>query len=109
MLEEDDVVLKKGTVRVRALTRKEIQTCTGPKNGKDPSGIDVEVKVVTLGLIDPKLDIDEVRLWSGTESAGEFQKVASRIMKLSKMVDNEETEEDIKNAERAAYADFRGE
>ena len=109
LLDQVDVELKKGTVRVRALTRKEMEMVMTRKNGKEPNGLDVEVRMVQMGMVEPELDIDQVRHWASVETPGEFQKVTKAIMALSKMPDDEEMEEATKLAQKQAYADFRGE
>lgn len=104
-LEEADVELSgERVVRVRALTRAELEKAAGNKNGREPRGIDVEMMMVVLGMVDPVIDINDAKLWVQKESGGEFHKVVLKISELSGMKDDEESEKETVNQ---LYADFR--
>lgn len=107
VLPEEDVMLEgKGAVRVRSLTRAELHQCTTSKGGKkDPnSAREAEFRAVSFGMLDPILNITEVREWAKVASAGEFQKVVKTIMRLSSVGDDDE---EVSEAQREAYDDFR--
>lgn len=81
-LQERDVVVDGvGTVRVRALTRKEALSFKGEH---DPE--ELEVRLLATAIVDPKLTEDEVRRWQDASPAGELQVVADAIVDLSGMV-----------------------
>mgnify|MGYP001576459483 CR=1 FL=1 len=107
---EEDVELKgKGSVRVRALTRGELHRANAAAAGKNgnnnPNAArDMEMLAVHFGMIDPHLNIEEVKEWASIAAVGEFQKVVKAIMRLSEVG---EDEEEVKEAQREAYADFR--
>lgn len=107
---EEDVELEgKGVVRVRALTRDELHRCnssTEDRTGKRRPGAarDAEMLAVCFGMVDPVLDINEVKEWSTIAAVGEFQKVVKTIMRLSNVGDNDE---ELEEAQRQAYDDFR--
>lgn len=108
VLPEEDVELPndKGTVRVRALTRAELhETTVDRTGGKNPNRArDAELRMVCYAMVDPPLNIKEVTEWSKAASNGEFQKVVKTIIQLSKVGDDEE---EIAEAQRQAYDDFR--
>jgi hypothetical protein len=110
VIPEEDVELDgKGIVRVRALTRDELHRCSAgseDRNGKrNPnSSRDAEQRMVMFGMIDPALNISEVKEWAAVASAGEFQRVVKAIMRLSSIGDNEE---EVEEAKSQAYDDFR--
>lgn len=111
VLPEEDVILPgKGAVRVRSLTRAELhESGKDTTNGKNPNHArDAEIRMVCYGLVDPVLNINEVKEWAKVAASGEFQKVVKAIMRLSSVSGNdEEGEEEVANAMNEAYDDFR--
>ena len=104
--EEEDVELPgKGTVRIRALSRAEMQTLMkNGTNGREPTGLEVERKMVVLGMVDPEINMDDAKLWSQKATPGEWNKVCKAITRLSKGdMDEEEEEKLIKET----YAEFQ--
>jgi len=88
ILPEEDVELDRGTVRIRALTREEIQKTRADK--ENTTGQDVECIMMHFGLVEPKLDIKEARELSATISTKEWKKITRAIGRLSGMDDNDE-------------------
>lgn len=104
--EEEDVELPgKGTVRVRALSRAEMQKLMNPIKGQEPTGLEVEIRMVVMGMVDPELDIDDAKLWSQKGTPGEWKKVCATITRLSKGDMNDEEEEELV---KKTYAEFQG-
>jgi hypothetical protein len=66
-----------GTVRVRGLNRFEAMIVAPLK------GIEMERRAVAFGLVDPELTESEVGQWQKAAPAGELQKVAAVIQRLS--------------------------
>jgi hypothetical protein len=91
----------KGEVRIRALTRAEMHSMN--PNGKT-SAADVEYRTVVFGMLEPSLDIKEVKQWANVASVGEFQVVLRAIMRLSGM---SATEEEVNEAQKSAYKSVR--
>lgn len=103
--EEEDVELPgKGTVRVRALSRAEMESLMKPIQGKEPTGLQVELRMVVLGMVDPDINVDDAKLWSQKGTPGEWNRVCKAITRLSKGdMDEEEEEKLIKET----YAEFQ--
>lgn len=81
-LPEADVIVEGiGTVRVRALNRRE---AISVQRLEDPAERDVMLFVI--GLVDPKLTEDEVRRWIEAAPADEMEPVQRRIAELSGML-----------------------
>ena len=84
MFERDVEVPQLGTVRVRALARGEtLRIYQGA--GEDPNLMDIEPKVLALGLVEPKLTEDEVRQWYDTAPFFVVQPIVEAIMTMSGM------------------------
>src|SRR5262245_12777468 len=87
-LPEDDVEIPGiGTVRVRALNRLEAVHVQEAKGA-----VQTELRIMTLGLVDPQLTEDEVREWMKAAPAGEIEPVSHRIAALSGMIEGAEKE-----------------
>ncbi len=72
-----DVAVDVGTVRVRGLTKAEVQTC------QDQDGDTVANKVIAAGMVDPVLTEDEVDEWLSTAPAGDYVRVMEALSELS--------------------------
>lgn len=68
-----------GTVRVRALTRAEVT----PLSGREIELDVLELRLLTLAMVDPVLTEDEVRQWYQVSPAGELNPVLDAIRDLS--------------------------
>lgn len=81
-LEERDVELSIGTVRVRAMTRAEATRFKGEHEdvGK------LERQMLAVALVDPVLTEDEVGRWQDAAPAGELQDVVDVVVELSGML-----------------------
>lgn len=96
-LDDAEVEISRGKVRVRGLSRAEIH---GMNRGKDPNPTLVEQRTVQLGLVDPELTLDEVQRWYTVAPAGDIQKIVNAVLDLSGMTDG---------ADKEAYRQFRDE
>jgi hypothetical protein len=83
-LPEDDVeVPGMGTVRVRGLSRDEV---FGAQKIKETAAN--ERHVLSLGLVDPAMSVNEVFKWQQVSPAGEIEPVVDKIRELSGMKDD---------------------
>ena len=72
-----DVQVDVGTVRVRALTRAEVVQC------RDATGKTIDVELIALSMVDPKLTVEEAGVWLETAPAGDYVKVLTAVSELS--------------------------
>ena len=87
---EDDVEIPGvGTVRVRALSRKEAL-----KTGQIADISERTAHIIAIAMVDPKMSVSEVKAWADVALAGELDPVDAKIAELSGMTDG---------AEKAAY------
>jgi len=78
---EDDVeVPGLGTVRVRALSRKEAL-----KTGQIADIEERTAHMIAIAMVDPKMSVSEVKGWSAVALAGELDPVDEKIAELSGM------------------------
>jgi hypothetical protein len=89
MLTRDEILARKlgkgvaklpggGEVAVRALTRDEVLQAEGQKSSADRSNF-----IVSIGMTDPKLSLEDVAAWAATGEAGDLVAVSERIAELS--------------------------
>jgi hypothetical protein len=69
-----------GEVKVRPLTRAEALGIEGEHDAAD-----VEVIILGLALVEPRLSEDEIRQWQKVAPAGELQPVVNAILRASGM------------------------
>jgi len=69
-----------GSVKVRALTRKEALGFEGEHDATD-----AEAKLLAVALVEPKLTEDEIRQWQAVATAGELTPVVDAVLELSGM------------------------
>lgn len=92
----EEVELQRGgSVKVRGLSRAEALTIKGKEMPQD----EMEQKLLSAALVEPKLTEAEVKTWQESSPAGEIEDVTAAIMRLSGME---------KAAAKAAYKEFRG-
>lgn len=85
-LEEDDVpVGKLGTVRVRALSRKEAADLNDLTDT-----LAREAFIVATGMVDPVMTKADVLDWQAAAPAGELDPIALRIGELSGLLESSE-------------------
>ncbi len=78
-----------GEVEVRGLSRAEvIQMQTAG------SVDEMEVKTIAFGMVDPQLTEEEVRQWRSTKESVEVRPVSDRILELSGMAPDQQTEKE---------------
>lgn len=83
-LDEEDVPLPRGgSVRVRALTRDEALKVSD----KEMSRKRMEQIILAKAMVDPVMTEDEIGKWQRASAAGEIQKVADVVQRLSGMVE----------------------
>lgn len=68
-----------GEVRVRGLSRAEV---LGLRDG-DMGTTEFECQMVSLGMVAPKLTVEEVERWQQAAPAGEMEPVTNKISELS--------------------------
>lgn len=74
----EPVELSDGEVVVRGLSRGEA-SAVGKLDDQD----EVECLALHLGLVDPVMSVDDVRLWRAQDESGEIQKVVDVIQRMS--------------------------
>lgn len=82
-LEEDDVTITRGKVRVRALTRFEA--------GQVQQRTETDAKdrlTLTYGMVNPALAEAEAGEWMKADKAGDLVKVTTRIAELSGLLES---------------------
>lgn len=95
---EDDVEIPGvGTVRIRALSREEALAVRDKRMPIEQ----LERKVLSAAMVDPKLTADEVAQWQAASSAGEIERVMHAILELSGMKIDD-------RPDKEAYQQFRG-
>lgn len=96
---EDDVELEGiGTIRVRALTRAEMQKLNADK--PNVNGQAVEMKMLVFGMVDPVIDIDDAKTMAETMGTADWKKLTSAIGRLSGM---DVKEDDQANLNKEIY------
>lgn len=85
VLPEEDVELPngKGTIRIRALTRHEMQQLRADKEGV--TGEEVEIRMLVYGMVEPSLDINEAKDLAAILPVPEWRIITEAIGKLSGM------------------------
>lgn len=80
---ESDVPLPGGigTVRVRALTRREV----GEVKEADGS-LEIECAMLSFALVDPAMTPDQVAAWQAVALAGELEPVVQRVQEMSALL-----------------------
>lgn len=68
-----------GTVRVRSLTRGEALQVVGVEKDKR----DLEAQILAWAMIEPKLSVEDARVWMDNSPAGELQTLTQFITRLS--------------------------
>lgn len=76
-LPESEVKLDIGTIRVRGLSRAEALAL----KGMEPE--EIEVRALAMGMMDPELTVDDVRVWQSVALADEVKAVLDAIYELS--------------------------
>lgn len=71
-----------GTITVRALSRREAQEM------HDAPEKEREIRGIALGMVDPKLTVEEVTLWSENGTVDELLTVTRKILELSGMTED---------------------
>lgn len=86
-LAEEDIPLRRGTVRVRALNRAEAHLVS-KANGSQES----EALILRFGMVEPKLSKEQVNAWMNADRSGEIEHVIRAITRLSGMGEGSDTE-----------------
>lgn len=73
----------KGEVLVRALTRGQVHANSEARDKGKKSNKEIEAQTIVWGLVEPELDINDVKAWMDSSSTDEVNRVVSAIMELS--------------------------
>jgi hypothetical protein len=84
-----------GSVRVRPLSRAEAHAVRGQEMTEE----EVEVRLLSVALVEPKLTEDEVKAWQANSPAGELEPVVRAVVRISGME---------QHAAKAAFPEARG-
>lgn len=92
---EDEVEIPGlGKVRVRGLTRTEVLSVrkaadnAGPVDG--PRVLVLERKLLSAGMVEPKLSEDDIRAWQNVAPAGQMEPITEKIQELSGLSEGSE-------------------
>lgn len=108
-LDEDDVVLRDGRVRVRALTRGEVNRVRSQvKSIADAikRTAELEAKMLALAMVNPTMTVAGVREWQDNSPAGEIEHVVHKVQELSGLLDGADKEA-YQEFDRDSEAEFR--
>lgn len=84
-LVEDDVELDGvGTVRIRSLSRYEVNEL----NDRDLKGLAFDCHFLSLGMVDPVMTPEDVEAWSRSATGPELGKVVKELLALSGLNSN---------------------
>lgn len=72
-----------GTVEVRGLNRSE-----AVRVGEVEAGLDRDALLISLGLVDPEMTVEDVLQWGREDDSGTLEVVSRRIGELSRMVED---------------------
>ncbi len=84
---EDVEVDGVGTIRIRPLSRREMAEVS------ELEGFEQEAHILSLAVVDPVLTVDEVREWQACSPAGEINRVAMAVNRLSKITPGADKEQ----------------
>lgn len=84
LTERDVEIAGIGTVRIRGLTRGEVQRLHEGQPA-DPDPAVIERKLIAIGMVDPHLTEDEVKRWQEVSPFAEIQPVVEAISAASGM------------------------
>jgi len=84
-----------GSVQVRPLSRAEAHGLRGVEMTEE----EMEVRLLALAMVEPKLTEAEVKEWAGVAPAGELEPVVRTIVRISGME---------QHAAKAAFPEARG-
>lgn len=83
---EEDFTTSYGlTVRLRGLTRAEHLW-----SGKTDDRTEMEVRVLTKGLVKPKLTVPQIKEWQSSGSSKSVSEITNRIGELSGLIEGAE-------------------
>jgi hypothetical protein len=71
-----------GTVEVRGLNRREAIAV-----GEVEAGLDRDALLISLGMVDPQMTVEDVLAWGAEDDSGTLEVVSRRIGELSRMVE----------------------
>lgn len=91
----------KGSVLVRALTRGQVHANSEARDKGKKSNKDIEAQTLVWGLVEPELDINEVKQWMDQSGTDEVNIVVEKIMELSGF-DEEKQKEAAKSLREAS-------
>lgn len=99
-LDEADVPLRKGKVRVRGLTRAEVMRVRSSVSSVADAikrTAELERKMLAKAMVNPAMTIPDVERWQEASAAGEIEPVVQKVQELSGLLDG---------AAKEAYREF---
>jgi hypothetical protein len=98
--DEVEIPSKNGSVLVRALTRGQVHANSEARDKGKKSNKDIEAQTLVWGLVEPALDVTEVKAWMDSNSTDEVNRVVTRIMELSGFdeTDQKEAAKSLRNS-----------
>lgn len=108
-LDEADVPVRGGRVRVRALTRGEVMRVrSSVKSIADAIKRTAELEAMMLAkaMVNPSMTISDVKRWQESSAAGEMEHVIGKVQELSGLTDGA-AKEAYQEFEADSEAEFR--
>jgi hypothetical protein len=108
-LPEADVPLRKGKVRVRALTRAEVMIVRSSVKSIEDAikrTAELERKMLAKAMVSPAMNVAQVERWQETSAAGEIEPVVQVVQGLSGLLEGA-AKEAYKAFEADPDAEFR--
>lgn len=99
-LDEADVPVRNGFVRVRALTRGEVNRIRSSVKSTEDAikrTAELEAKSLAKAMVNPTMTIPDVQRWQENSPAGEIEPVVQKVQELSGLLDG---------AAKEAYREF---
>lgn len=81
--DEVELPSKGGSVLVRALTRGQVHANSEAREKGKKSNKDIEAQTLVWGMVNPELDVNDVKAWMDAAGTDEVNRVVTKIMELS--------------------------
>jgi len=99
-LDEADVPVRGGRVRVRALTRGEVMRVRSSVKSIEDAikrTAEIERRMLAKAMVNPEMTMPDVERWQENSAAGEIEPVVQKVQELSGLLDG---------AAKEAYQEF---
>lgn len=108
-LDEADVPVRGGRVRVRALTRGEVMRVRSQVKSIEDAikrSAELERKMLARAMVNPQMTVPDVERWQENSAAGEIEPVVQKVQELSGLLEGT-AKEAYQEFEENPDAEFR--